>query len=445
MNEAPAHGRAPRVLLIAEAANPEWVSVPLVGWSLCRALRARLDAHVVTQVRNRPALLRAGLAEGTDFTAIDTERVAGALFRLGRWLRGGADKGWTIGTALASFSYAHFERLLWRAFAGRLRAGEFALVHRITPLSPAIPSRLAGRCARLGIPFVLGPLNGGVAWPPAFRAEQRREREWLSRFRGLHRWFPGYRSTRRHARAILVASRSALAEVPRRWRGKCVFLPENGVDPDQVLPRPNRPARRPLRLITVARLVPLKGIDMLVEAAAPLVREGALALEVVGDGAERSRLAALSEAHGAAAGITFAGQVPRAAVGTKLAQADVFVLPSIREFGGGAVLEAMAAGLPTVVVAYGGPAELVTEQTGVRIPLGPRAAIVRELGAVLRRMADDPAPLAEMGQRARTRALTLYSWGAKAEQVAEVYDWVAGRRAARPTFAFFDADPVGTA
>ena len=139
---------------MAEAANPEMVSVPLVGWSLAQALRDVADVHLVTQIRNRDAIARAGWVEGRDFTAIDSERVARPLWKFANLLGvgGRTGRGWTVAQAISLFSDAYFERLVWREFGPRILAGEWDLVHRITPLTPAKPSLVGRRCAKPAYP-----------------------------------------------------------------------------------------------------------------------------------------------------------------------------------------------------------------------------------------------------------------------------------------------------
>lgn len=430
----------PRVLLISEAANPEWVSVPLVGWSHSRALAALTDAHLVTQIRNREAIVRAGLVEGRDFTAIDSEALAAGLYRLAERLRGGAGKGWTTLAALAVPAYYYFEQLVWRRFGERLRRGEFDLVHRLTPLSPTTPSLLARRCRQLGVPFVLGPLNGGLPWPPGFEEVRRREREWLSYLRGAYRLLPAYRATRREAAAILVGSRATLAQMPRRYHGKCVYIPENAIEPARFDASVDRPAGRPLQLVFVGRLVPYKGADMLLEAAAPSIRAGRAALTLIGDGPQRPQLEQRIRELSIDAGVRLTGWVEHRRLQDRLLAADVFGFPSVREFGGGVLLEAMALGLVPIVVDYGGPGELVTDATGFRIPLGRREQIVERFRAILERLLDDPTPLRAMGRRARQRVLDHFTWEAKARQVREVYRWVLGERPDRPDFGLLPAE-----
>jgi glycosyltransferase involved in cell wall biosynthesis len=424
--------RRPRVLLIAEAANPEWASVPLVGWSLCRALADQVDAHLVTQIRNRDAIARTGWREGAEFTAIDSEAVTRPVYLFGEWLRKVTGLGWTATTAFGALFYYHFEWLVWRRFRGALARGEYDLVHRVTPLSPTSPSLIAGRCKALGVPFVWGPLNGGVPWPREFSSVQRAEGEWLSYVRGAHRLMPGYRGTRRDAAATLVGSKATWDQMAG-YHDRCVYLPENAIDPARFPERPLPVPEGPLRLAFVGRLVPYKGADMLIEAATPLLRSGAAVLDVIGDGPEMPALKRQVAEAGLGAAVALDGWVEHRKMAERLGRSHVFAFPSVREFGGGVVLEAMALGLAPVVVDYAGPAELVPDGAGFRVPIGSRAQVVERFREVLTALARDPGRARALGERARRHVRRLFTWDAKACQVLEVYRWVLGGRA-RPEF-----------
>lgn len=413
----------PRVLAIAEAANPEWVSVPLVGWSLAQALRDVADVHLVTQIRNREAILRAGLVEGRDFTAIDSEAFAKPAWRLASLLRMGEGKGWTTVQAILVLTYPYFEHLVWRKFGDQVTSGAYDIVHRITPLSPTVGSPLASRCARAGVPFVMGPLNGGVPWPPGFEAQRRAEREWLSYIRSVHKLMPRHGATLRHASAILAGSHHVGSEVPDRYRDKVVYMPENGIDPDRFNRRAN-PEPGVLRAVFLGRLVPYKGPDILLDAAAPLLRQGRMHLEIIGDGPMMPHLRAQAERLGLGAGLTFHGWKPHEDVQDILASCHVLSFPSIREFGGGVVLEAMALGVVPLVVDYAGPGELVADGTGLKVPCGTRDEIVRDFAAALETLAQAPDALAPMAAAARKLVEDRFLWSRKADQVAQVYDWL---------------------
>jgi len=422
--------------LLAEQANPEFVSVPLEGWSHSQAIAGEVEAHLVTQVRNREAILRAGLVEGQDFTAIDSEKVAARMHAISEKLRGGKGKGWTTVMAFNSISYAYFEKLVWKQFGPAIRRGEYDVVHRLTPLSPTLPSKLAKHCARAGVPFVWGPINGGVPWPKAFDSARRSEKEWLSYIRDVYKLMPGYRSTRRHAAAIIVGSIATRDQVSPAYHDRCIYIPENAIDPAKfTAQRTRRVAEgQPIKLVFVGRLVPYKGADMLLEAAAELVRQKRAEVTIIGEGPEMPKLKAIVEREGMAEGVNLAGWVEHGQLQHVLAEHDVFAFPSIREFGGAVVLEAMAVGLAAVVVDYGGPGELVTDRTGYRVPMGSRESIIENFRAQLESIADNPAGIEPMSVAARQRVERQFTWQAKARQVCEVYDFVLGRTPSKPDF-----------
>lgn len=391
--------------------------MPLVGWSLFDAVRRVADVHLVTQIRNRDAILRAGLVEGRDFTVIDTERLERPLWKLGKTLR----LGWTSKMALNALSYPYFERLVWARFGDEILSGAYDIVHRVTPLSPTVTSSIAARCAAAGIPFVLGPLNGGLPWPQEFDAARRKEKEWLSYIRGAYRLTPGRRRMLEATSALLAGSRHTASELPGDLQDRVTYLPENAIETKRFGQPVERPSPPPLRACFVGRLVPYKGPDMLLEAAAPLLADGRLTLDIVGDGPMMSELRAFVTEHDLGSAVTFHGWVTHEEVPRILGRAHVLTFPSIREFGGGVVLEAMALGVVPIVVDYGGPGELVGETTGYKVPIGPRPQIVAALQDRLVRLAAAPEVLAPLSAAARDEVLENFTWDAKARKILSVY------------------------
>jgi hypothetical protein len=182
--------------------------VPLLGWSHTLALSKLCDVHLVTQIRNKQAIERFGWKEFENFTVIDTEKLARPMGKISSIMRGGNSLAWTIQTAVQSLIYSYFERCVWKKFKKSLIQGDYDVVHRITPVSPTAPSFLAKKLKDIGIPFVVGPLNGGVAWPKEFPEMQKNEKEWLNNIRNCYKLLPGYRSLRNNASAIVCGSKA---------------------------------------------------------------------------------------------------------------------------------------------------------------------------------------------------------------------------------------------
>ncbi len=410
-----------RILVIAEACNPTWTSVPLVGYNMTRALAARADLKVtvVTHVRNRPALTDDPLVRLADVHFLDTEWIAKPLHRLSRWLRGGEGLGWTIDTALAWPSYIAFEHEVFRQFRPRLDGGDFDLIHRVTPLSPTIGSPLAGMT---DVPMVIGPLNGGLSWPQQYANLRAREKEWLAPFRGAYRSLPWHASTYRRLKGVIAGSRHTAREVPRSYRGQRFYLPENGVDPDRfpIADGWPEPSGR-FRFVTVGRLVPYKGMDLILEALHGSRGLAEAELVVVGDGPERGRLEAMAVDLGLGDRVRFLGWVDQRSLAGELRAAQAFVFPSLREFGGAVVLEALASGLPAIVVDYGGPGELVDPDCGILLPMVPRHQLVPLLRDAMERLAGNPDWCRKLGRRACDRVREHYVWPAKAAKIAQFY------------------------
>jgi glycosyltransferase involved in cell wall biosynthesis len=419
-----------RVLILANDCNPEWPSLPVVGYKAARALAEHADVVVATHVRNRPAIERHGFGRA-EIAWIDNEYIAAPTYRFARWLRGGDAVAWSANIAFNAPVLIVYEWEVWRRFKKDLKAGRFDVVHRLTPMSPAIPSPMARWSP---VPFVLGPLNGGLRWPTEFQRERRKEREWLTYVRNAYRAMPYYRSTYRRSAAIMAAFPHTIADLPARERERMIDFPEVGIDPELFAAPEARPARDRVEFLFAGRLVPYKCADVAIRAMAARESLRRHRLLILGQGPERALLEGLVHELKLEGCVEVAGGKTQAQVGQAMRTADVFVFPSIRELGAGVVVEAMACGMPSVVVDYGGPGGLIDADRGIKVALGSKAELVERFAEAMERLAQDGEMRRRLGCAAHEYALREYSWDAKARKIVEVYRWALGQRAEKPVF-----------
>jgi glycosyltransferase involved in cell wall biosynthesis len=333
-------------------------------------------------------------------------------------------------TASLFLLYLAFEWRVWRQLRRQIFAGEFDAVLRIYPMNAVFPSPFAFFLRKGPIPFVIGPLNGGLPYVKGF-SQAANQKQWISGLRSLYRFMPFARSTYRNAAAIIAASSQTCAEFVG-YSDKLFFVPEPGIARSLCFgdTRDSNPSAI-LELIFVGGLIPCKACDLAVRAAAPLLRGDLARLTIVGDGEERNNLEDLAKSLGVAKAVHFTGWLSHEEVLRKLRSADVMVFPSVRDFGAGVVFEALATGAVPVVADFGGPGDIVNSEVGFKIPLMNESDFVTRMEKILWDLARDRGRLEQLRQQGMAYARERLTWDAKAHATTRVLKWVV-RRGPKP-------------
>ena len=190
-----------------------------------------------------------------------------------------------------------------------------------------------------------------------------------------------------------------------------VLHPGLDIRPFAVERTPPEPGR-PLRLLFVGNGVERKGLDVL-----------RLALDRMQAPAELDIVTGDQVVPGPGVRVHRGLDPASAPLVSRLAQADVFVLPSRADVFPWAILEAMAAGLPVVTTAVGAVPEIVGD-TGVLVPADDPSALAGELD----RLAADHPRLDDLGRRARRRVTERYDAAVQLPRMLELLERVADPR-----------------
>jgi len=208
-------------------------------------------------------------------------------------------------------------------------------------------------------------------------------------------------------------SQAMLFSDPRHWpKLKIIHC---GVTPERYGAGADTPdtSRDGLHLVFVGRLVPIKGLRVLMEAfAAARAEVPGLRLTLVGDGADRAHLETLAAPYGDH--VRFTGYLDQDGVAESLRGADALVLPSFAEGVPVVLMEAMASGKPVIATQVGGVSELVEDGvSGFVVPPGDPDSLTRAITALA-----DPAARSRMGTAGRAKVLAEFDIRREAARIA---------------------------
>jgi glycosyltransferase involved in cell wall biosynthesis len=405
-----------RVLIVAEHASAQFGGEALLPLQYFRQLRARnMEAWLVVHDRTRSELETLFPEDRDRLHFIPDTWLHKLLSRCSGLLPRRVGEV-TVGLINHLYTQMSQRRIVCRL----VHEHQIDIVHEPIPVSPKYPSLMFD----VGAPVVIGPLNGGMDFPPAFRASQNPIEELtvtVSRhFSNLfNRLVPG----KLRAQTVLVANERTKQALPAGVRGTVIKVAENGVDFSvwqSATSRPKQPNQK-IHFVFVGRLVDWKAVDLLLEAFQPVAAAMGAILEIIGDGVMRQELEAQTVRLGLSNNVVFTGWLSQKQCAVKLQQADVLVLPSLLECGGAALLEAMAMGLPVIATNWGGPTDYVDSSCGILIEPTSREALVNGLTDAMLKLAQSPDLRRKMGRAGQDRVRKYFDWERKVDRIVEIY------------------------
>ena len=438
-----------RVVIVAENVSMRMGGEASLPFYYFKLLRRQVDVWIVCHARVREELCEA-FPDNEDFQKIrfvEDTWFQVLVWRISQWFPYRIKD--LIFSQLLHLSTQRQARAVVKKMIDEL---DIQIVFEPSPITPKGLSFMYN----MGVPVVIGPLCGGLEFPPAFRYMDSPVAHIsisVGRFLSLiaHRLVPG----KLQADTLIVANKCTANALPRGYRGKVYEVVESGVDlsiwkptkgnvsiPDRDLhltaassidtiahsttqgvfkSNENR-YNQPVRFVYCGRFVDWKGVQFLIEGFKQVAERTNSVLELIGDGELRSTIEAQVAELNIQDRVNFHGWMAREDSAKIIRDCNVFVMPSLRECGGTALLEAMAMGLPIVTTNWAGPANYVDSTCGILVEPTSREAFINGLAEAMIRLGESPELVRRMGEASTQRVTKHYfDWESKTDRVIEIF------------------------
>jgi glycosyltransferase involved in cell wall biosynthesis len=304
------------------------------------------------------------------------------------------------------------------------------VVHHVGLMTVSAPSKLW----RLPVPLVWGPLGGGQMAPSAFREylgeDWHKERMRQIRIQIVER-SKSLRRAVRGTRYLLTANRETEALVLRAGadRSRVEMMADNGLRPEAIKTQPRmHREKNVLTILWAGRLESRKCLPILIDALSVLNQSPSymdssaprVHVLVAGAGPKLAGWKQRANERGVMEQITFLGFVPPLKMPDLFDQSDLFVFTSVQDTGGSAVLEALSHALPVMVLNHHGCADVIDNDSIIKIPVVSPDDTVSKLALELEAICHQPDRLNVLSEKS-LQAARKFAWPDRARIATEIY------------------------
>jgi glycosyltransferase involved in cell wall biosynthesis len=385
-----------------------------MGWQWVQAISRYHDLWILTEKDEFQAEVEAGLAECPELA----ERTRFFFIRKNRHrtLR-------KIWPPSFYWFYGRWHRDAYE-LARRLHAEvKFDVIHQLN----MVGFREPGHLWKLDAPFVWGPVGGLGTMPWRFLsvlgcygAVYHLAKDIINI--SQRRLLPRPKKAARAARGALIAATGGTQRAMSRFFGEesTVITEVGPVSKPRPEPLLAREAQSPIRIVWNGLHIPRKALPLILRAVSTLGPEVAWELHILGDGPRRAAWRRLALRLGLENRCHWYGWLPREQAIGVMQSGHVFVITSLADLTSTVLLEALSLGLPIVCLDHCGFSDVVTEECGIKVPVGSPGQVEHDLAAAITGLWRDEGHRRCLAAGAIARA-GEFSWEAKARALDAIY------------------------
>ena len=399
-----------KILYSAFECNPLKGSDMYVGWSWANNMSMLHDVHVLTSSHNKE-----------DIESYSKSHKIKAIFHyveVPSWVNI-IPKGYFI-------RYLLWNKLAYKFAIGLHKEMHFDIVHHVS----IADFRVTGDLWRMGgVKFIYGPVGGGQT-TPAVLAKYVGKHKLVEKIREFINYvavsLPNYKKAILNSKRVFVSNYETI-EVMRKYLGHDVELEQDcelGIDKQYLMARKNltHSQKEKVHILASGRMKYRKGLALLLDAVARMKTKVPFVIDIYGSGEELAHLSEQRKSLHLEDAVIIHGNVSFEKMQEINRDSDIYVLPSLRETTGTAVIEAMANKLPVVALEQNGVKLLVGKECGLLIPISNNLdSILNDCANALDLLVENKELRITLGNNGYQRLLNGYTWEAKMQKYSDIY------------------------